>query len=146
MRRVRWFLLLLFVLGELVAFLWWVLPDDLRVMPVLLGLIGLVYLAAVFYPKSPAQHEPVGAGGFLPSPAPTEPLEPMLDMIGSYPLFHGERGNDMDSNHPQACLCGHDPYYLCPQWITGGIASMTFGGEEDEAARRTVLSNEDPDQ
>jgi hypothetical protein len=44
--RFLWFALGLFALGEVVAALWWLLPDNLHVVPVLLGLIGFLYLVA----------------------------------------------------------------------------------------------------
>lgn len=53
--------------------------------------------------------------------------EAMIDMIGSFPIFHGERG-DLDPVHPDACLCGAEDYLGCPEWLDGGgIGSMTIG-------------------
>lgn len=52
-------------------------------------------------------------------------LEPIVDWIGDFPLMHGERA-EMDTEHPQACLCGFEDYLLCPEFITGGIASCTI--------------------
>lgn len=48
MSRWLWLFLGLFCLGELVAFAWWLLPDDLHVVPVLAGLAGLLFLGAAF--------------------------------------------------------------------------------------------------
>jgi hypothetical protein len=47
-KRVLWFVLCLFVLGELVAFLWWVLPADVHVVAFLIGCFGVLFLGASF--------------------------------------------------------------------------------------------------
>jgi len=37
-------------------------------------------------------------------------LPPIVDLVE-----HGERGRDIDPEHPEACLCGrYSLYYLCP--------------------------------
>jgi len=59
-------------------------------------------------------------------------LEPMLDWIGDTPIAHGERGDDLDSVHPGACLCGVEPYWMCDG---PGIKSMTiYPGQFDGRA------------
>jgi hypothetical protein len=84
---------------------WFLVSEDYKVVPVLVWCIGVVFLAASFIAPAPAQHEPVGAGGFLPAPAPTR-----------------LQCSDVD-------------------W-TDAVRSLTLTGEDD-AAVRTVLSNED---
>jgi hypothetical protein len=54
------------------------------------------------------------------------PIAPLIDLIGETPVFHGERGAELDPAHAEACLCGHDPYYLCPEWPEGSIATLEF--------------------
>lgn len=62
----------------------------------------------------------------------TERLEPMVDMIGSVPIEHGERGHDLDADHPGACLCGFDPYWQCDGWLSGdSILGLTLSLEDD---------------
>ena len=59
-------------------------------------------------------------------------LEPEVEWVGDMPLMHGER--DVPSGDPQSeyCLCGRPNYLTCPEWITGGIATMVvddpYGG------------------
>lgn len=55
----------------------------------------------------------------------TERLEPMVDMIGDFAVKHGER-DDLDPEHPDACLCGV-PHYLNCDSIFGG--ESIFGAE-----------------
>lgn len=58
-------------------------------------------------------------------------LPPMVDDIGVAVIEHGERGSDLDPEHPEACLCGKvEPYYFCDG---PGLESLTlraadFGG------------------
>lgn len=41
-------------------------------------------------------------------------LPPMVDDIGVAVIEHGERGRELDPEHPEACLCGKvEPYYFC---------------------------------
>jgi hypothetical protein len=46
--------------------------------------------------------------------------EPITDDVLG--IKHGERDDC------ECCLCGHDPYYSCPDWLNGvdSIGSMTF--------------------
>ena len=52
-------------------------------------------------------------------------LEPIVYWIGNTPLLHGERAEE-DPQHPEACLCGHPDYLMCPEWAEHGIASWTI--------------------
>lgn len=40
-------------------------------------------------------------------------LFPITDTLCGWPLHHGERGRELDPEHPDACLCGHPDYLLC---------------------------------
>lgn len=51
-------------------------------------------------------------------------LPPMVDDIGVAVIEHGERGHDLDPEHPEACLCGKvEPYYFCDG---PGVESLTL--------------------
>lgn len=39
---------------------------------------------------------------------------PMTYTIGGITIHHGERDDS------ELCLCGHDPYYTCPDWLNDG--------------------------
>jgi hypothetical protein len=52
-------------------------------------------------------------------------LRPIVYMIGSAALEHGERGTELDADHPNACLCGFEDYMLCPRFDEG-IGSWTI--------------------
>lgn len=46
----------------------------------------------------------------------------IVHTIGGITIHHGER----DDN--ELCLCGHDTYYTCPDWLNdGSIGYVTFG-------------------
>ena len=47
---------------------------------------------------------------------------PLTVWIGDTPIRHGERDDS------ELCLCGHDPYYTCPDWLDGDdtLGGLTF--------------------
>jgi hypothetical protein len=46
---------------------------------------------------------------------------PVVHTIGGVVIRHGERDDS------ELCLCGHDPYYTCPDWLNdGSIGHLTF--------------------
>ncbi len=47
-------------------------------------------------------------------------LEPVVFMLCGRPLYHGERGEDVDPAHPDACLCGEPFYLACGEYMSGG--------------------------
>ena len=53
-------------------------------------------------------------------------LTPIVEMIGDAALEHGERGVELDTEHPLACLCGFADYTMCPH-ADEGIHSWTIG-------------------
>ena len=58
-------------------------------------------------------------------------FEPMLYWIGDAALEHGERGTEMDVENPEACLCGHPNYLMCPN-SDKGIQSWTISVSDKE--------------
>jgi hypothetical protein len=42
-------------------------------------------------------------------------LAPMVDDIGIAVIEHGERGTELDPEHPEACLCGVENYVMCDE-------------------------------
>jgi hypothetical protein len=57
-------------------------------------------------------------------------LPPIVDWIGDWPVIHGERDH-LDPDHPEACLCGFHYYLWCPEFFTGGIATLSIGRTDD---------------
>lgn len=58
-------------------------------------------------------------------------LPPIVDWIGNAPLLHGER-DDLDLEHPLACLCGAEYYLWCDGYIeSGGLGGVIIGLDPD---------------
>jgi hypothetical protein len=62
-------------------------------------------------------------------------LPPIVDMIGTIAIEHGERGVELDAEHPGACLCGIDPYWHC---YGPGIEGLNISGGDDGQIRVTA--------
>lgn len=57
------------------------------------------------------------------------PLPPLtFEISPTWVLHHGERGTEMDADHPEACLCGRFAFYMaCPEYLADdGISGVTL--------------------
>ena len=58
-------------------------------------------------------------------------LVPIVEWIGNWPISHGERDvNDGDPRLDAPCLCGYQPYLLCPDFDFG-VMGLTIAPTED---------------
>jgi hypothetical protein len=68
-------------------------------------------------------------------------LPPVVDMVGEFPVRHGERDRH-NSPHPwwpEACLCGHHDYGRCPEIGGGSLVDVVLVSPDDADGDGQIL-------